>query len=225
MKWKLILKTNERHKICKVTLDIDIENIFKIKNIYNHRKRHWITIYEVIQQEFFDKTDILPEDFLRYFNKNKNVLFNIPTYVRNNLNRMATEQGLYAQVIMLRRNYLKITEEDSKMRINSSSRVSLQDTSFGVILVLVGLKKSTNEPNLYKNCFQRHDETQDKNTFKMFLFPIGNSKNMEEMKFHIDAPMLKYRQSTSNSCRFSSLVSAFDCINQTKAANDISKYI
>ena len=72
---------------------------------------------------------------------------------------------------------------------------------------------------------QRHDETQDKNIFKMFVVPINNAKNVEEMKFHIDAPMLKYCQSTSNSCCFSSLESEFDSINQIKDANAISKRI
>ena len=43
-----------------------------------------------------------------------------------------------------------------------------------------------------------------------------------KMKFHSKAPMLKYRQNALNSCCFSSLVSAFDSINQNKAANDIA---
>ena len=37
--------------------------------------------------------------------------------------------------------------------------------------------------------------------------------------------MLKYRQNSLNSCFFSSLASAFDSINQTKAANAIPKRI
>ena len=59
----------------------------------------------------------------------------------------------------------------------------------------------------------------------MFVVTIDNAQNVEEMMFHIDDPMLKYRQSTSNSCCFGSLESAFDIINQTKAANDISKRV
>ena len=38
---------------------------------------------------------------------------------------------------------------------------------------------STHEPNFYKEIFQRHDETKDKNKFTMFLFPIGNANNVE----------------------------------------------
>ena len=59
----------------------------------------------------------------------------------------------------------------------------------------------------------------------MFVVPISNDKNVEEMKFHIYSPMIKYCQSTSNSCCFSSLASSFDSINQIKSSNDISKHI
>ena len=70
---------------------------------------------------------------------------------------------------------------------------------------------------------QIHDGTQDTNTFQIFIVPIGNAKNVDEMKFHIDAPMLKYRQYTPNICCFSSLESAFESVNQIKASNAISK--
>ena len=59
----------------------------------------------------------------------------------------------------------------------------------------------------------------------MFVVPIGNAKNVEEMKFNTDAPMLKYCQNTPNSCCFSSLESAFESITKTKAENSISKHI
>ena len=51
---------------------------------------------------------------------------------------------------------------------------------------------STREPDLYKKLFQSHDDTQDTNIFKFFQVPIGNSKCVENFKFHNDAPMLKY---------------------------------
>ena len=72
---------------------------------------------------------------------------------------------------------------------------------------------STREPDFCKQIFQWHDETQDKYTFEIFVLPINNAKNVEEMRFHIDAAMLKYRQNTSNSCCFRILESAFESIN------------
>ena len=84
---------------------------------------------------------------------------------------------------------------------------------------------STREPDLYKKIYQRHHETQDTSTFKMFVDQISNAKNVEEIKFHINAPMLKYRQNSSNSCCFSNSESSFEIINQTKDSNAISKHI
>ena len=46
----------------------------------------------------------------------------------------------------------------------------------------------------------------------MFVVTIENAKNMEEMKFHIDGPMIKYCQSTMEIYCFSSLASSFDSI-------------
>ena len=43
-----------------------------------------------------------------------------------------------------------------------------------------------------------------------------------KLKFHNDAPMLKYCQKLLNRCCFSILAPAFDSIEQTKAFNYIS---
>ena len=59
----------------------------------------------------------------------------------------------------------------------------------------------------------------------MLVVSIVSAKNVEEMKFRIDAPILKYLQNTSNSCCFSSLASAFDSNDQIKSANAISNHI
>ena len=45
---------------------------------------------------------------------------------------------------------------------------------------------------------------------------------MENYKFQNDAPMLNYCRKSFNGCCFSSLSSAFDSIEQTKASNAIS---
>ena len=46
----------------------------------------------------------------------------------------------------------------------------------------------------------------------MFVVTIENAKNMEEMKFHIDGPMIKYCQSMSCPNHGSSLATSFDSI-------------
>ena len=65
----------------------------------------------------------------------------IPQEMKNNIKRMATEQGLYAQVIMLRRKYLKfVATDEKKIMLNSSSKVNRQVHNVGLILTLIGLK-------------------------------------------------------------------------------------
>ena len=44
----------------------------------------------------------------------------------------------------------------------------------------------------------------------------------KKIKFHNDAPMLKYCQKSFNICCLSSLESEFASIEQTKASNDVS---
>ena len=70
--------------------------------------------------------------------------------------------------------------------------------------------------------FQIHDDTQDKNTFKSFQVPIGNSKYVENFKFHNDSPILKYCQKSLNICCFSSLASYLVSTKKIMDANVIS---
>ena len=55
---------------------------------------------------------------------------------------MSTDQGLYAQVVILCRKYLKLTKEIKiKMELNSSFKISVQDHRIGLIMILVLLRK------------------------------------------------------------------------------------
>ena len=72
---------------------------------------------------------------------------------------------------------MKITEanknkNEAKFKSEGQSTISKHwfDLDFGWIEE----NYSTTEPYFYRKKFQRHDETQDKNTFKMFEVPIGN---------------------------------------------------
>ena len=58
---------------------------------------------------FFYEANIFPDDFMKYCNNNKNQSRIIPIEVENNMKIMSMEQGLYAKVVMLCRNNLKIT--------------------------------------------------------------------------------------------------------------------
>ena len=68
--------------------------------------------------------------------KNSNVALDIPREVKNKIKRMAMEQSLYAQVVKLRRKDLKFfaTDRQTKMKLNLSFKVNLQDHNYGLIL-------------------------------------------------------------------------------------------
>ena len=56
-RWKFILKKNEIHKHIKNN-DIDIENINTFEKRNKVNTTQWRKIYEVIEPEFFYKSDI-----------------------------------------------------------------------------------------------------------------------------------------------------------------------
>ena len=137
---------------------------------------------------------------------------------------MAMEQILYSQVIRIRRKDLKFIVTDknkieAKFKFQGQSAGSQRwfDLDFGWIEV----NFSTREPVFYKKLFQSHDDTQDKNTLKIFQIPIGNAKYVESFKFQNEASILKYCQKTLNSCCFGSLESTFASNKHFNAVNSM----
>ena len=72
----------------------------------------WIPICEVIDESYITESNIFPDYFIRECKNNSNEAQFIPSDVKNNIKLMATEQGLYAQVVKLRRKDLKFVAED-----------------------------------------------------------------------------------------------------------------
>ena len=90
----------------------DINNI----DTYETRKKvnttKWRPIYGVIYESYTEESKIFPEDFIRECKKNPNEALDIPHKVKNNIERMATEQSLYAQVVKLLLKDLKYVATD-----------------------------------------------------------------------------------------------------------------
>ena len=123
---------------------------------------------------------------------------------------MATEQGLYSQVVKLLRKDLKFVAIDKKKneaKFNFQGLSARSQRLFDLDLYWIEVQFSTHEPDYYKKRFQSHDNTQDINTLRNFQVPIGNTKLVESFQFQNDAPILKYCQKSLNSCCFSSLAS------------------
>ena len=121
---------------------------------------------------------------------------------------MATEKGLYAQVVKISRKDLKFIAENNnknEARFKFQGLSAISQRQFDLYFDCIEVIFSTYDPDFYKKLSQSHENTQDANTFKMFQVPIGNSKCVENFKFHNNSPMLKYFQKLLNSCCFSSL--------------------
>ena len=61
---------------------------------------------------FYYETDIFTDDFIKHCKNNANESHKKPIEVKNNIRQMTMEQVLYAQVVMLFRKDLNITEEN-----------------------------------------------------------------------------------------------------------------
>ena len=108
----IYLKKERNKQAYRKTMDIDINkiNTFEKKNKVNTIKLR--PIYEVIDEAYFINSKIFSDDFLQQCKDNANDAQFIPLYMKNNIKLMETEQGLYSQVRMLRRKYLKFVAAD-----------------------------------------------------------------------------------------------------------------
>ena len=102
------LKEEQNTESYKYTMNIDIENINTIGKMHKLYTKWWRTIYKVIQQYFFDETDIFQGGLIKHCNNNANEIHNRPIEVFKK--RVSVEQALYEQVFMIFRKDLKTTE-------------------------------------------------------------------------------------------------------------------
>ena len=79
-----------------------IDNIDTYETRTKANTTKWSTIYEVIDEAYIKGSKLFSDDFIKEFMDNSNEARDIPRDVKNNIKPMEMEQGLYAQVIMLR---------------------------------------------------------------------------------------------------------------------------
>ena len=87
-------KEERKTRSYKETMNIDIENINTIEKKHKVYTKRCRTIYEVIQQDIFDKTDIIPDDFIKHCNNNGNEAHNKPLEVKDNIKKMLMEKRI-----------------------------------------------------------------------------------------------------------------------------------
>ena len=101
---------------------------------------------------------------------------------------MSMEQVLYSQVVILCRKDLKITEANknkNETKFKFQGQYAISQSWFGLDFDWIEVNYSTRETDFYRGIFQRHDDTQDTNTFKIFEVLIVNSKYVENLAFTV----------------------------------------
>ena len=143
-----------------MSIDIEKINTFETRNKVNKIK--WRPIFGVIDEAYFKDSKFFSDDFMKEYKDNSNEARFIPPEMKNNIKQMAIEQGLHAQVIMLRRKDFNIFATDkikneAKFKFQGQSAISQRwiDLDFDWIEV----NFSTHENDFYKKLFQRHDHT------------------------------------------------------------------
>ena len=81
-------------------MNIDIENIDNIGNRHKNYTKQWRKSTKLYNKSYLMNMTFSSE-FFKNCKNNVNENHNLTIDVRNNIKRMATEQGLYAQVVML----------------------------------------------------------------------------------------------------------------------------
>ena len=98
------------------------------------------------------------------------------------MKRMAMEQGLYTQVIMLRRKDLNCFATDKNKndaKLKFQGQLARSQSWFYLNFDWIQVNFSTRETDFYKKLLQSHDNKQDTNIFKFFQVTIGNEKCVE----------------------------------------------
>ena len=161
-------------------MDKYIETVEKNDNSKQiFQKNKWRTIYEVIDTDYIENSNIFSIAFIKQCKLCPNEPQFILQDVKNNIKRMEMEQSLYAQIIMFRRKDLKF---DAAEKNKNTSKFKFQGQSarskfwFDLDLHWIDINFSTHEPDFYKKLFQNHDKEQETDPFRISEVPIGNTK-------------------------------------------------
>ena len=66
-------------------MNINIENINAFEKRNKVYTTQWMAIYEVIEEDYFNKSDNFPDDFIKICENNSNEAINIPIEFKNNI--------------------------------------------------------------------------------------------------------------------------------------------
>ena len=145
---------------------------------------------------------------------------NLRTYQikSNHLWKMAMEQGLNAQVVMILQ---KESDNEKKkwkdQEYNFQGQSAISRRWFDLDNEWLEENLSIREPHFYLKMYQTKFRGNDTKTYKIFGVPIGNAKISRKVQFQPAAPVIIYYQKTSYSCCLISLASHIYCIGDNRS--------
>ena len=130
----------------------DINNIdtYETRTKFNTTK--WRPIYEVIDESYIKESKIFSNDFIKECMDNSNEAHDISREVKNNIKRMAMEQGLYAQVVKLRQKDLKFVaadKEKNEAKFKFQGQYARSQRWFDLVLDWIEVNFSNRELDFY----------------------------------------------------------------------------
>ena len=156
----------------KDNMDQDIKFVEKNENSKQiFQKTKLRTIYEVIDIDYIQNSNIFPTAFITKCKLYPNEPQFISQDVKNNIKLKAMAQSLYAQVIKFRRKDLKFDAADKN---KNASKFKCQGQParsrywFDLDLDWIDINFSTREPDFYNKLFQNHDNEQEEDSFRIF---------------------------------------------------------
>ena len=101
------------------------------------------------------------------------------------LKKMAIEQCLYAQVVMIHRKDPDNKKEKEKTKTYDFQGKSARSTRwFDLDHEWLEENFRTREPDFYKKVYQEKIKGDDKKTYQIFAVPIGNAKTTRNIQFN-----------------------------------------
>ena len=183
--YRFIFKKNEEHNHIGKQWTLIMKTSTLLKNKQNKYNSMEDNIWSY-RRGLFWRIWYFSRWFYKKIKDNANESQWVPLEVKNYIKLMATEQGLYAQVVMLCWKGFKCiaaykNKNEAKFKLQGQSEISQRwfDLDFDWNEVNVCAR----EPDFYNKNFQNHDDTQDTKTFKLFQVPIRNSNVWKRLSF------------------------------------------
>ena len=173
-------------------------------------------VIEVIDKNCFNKSKLLPEEFLQECKNNYNEPQLIPKDTNKDIQYRSLKQFVFAQVKYIISNKFEDKERKCykpKYMYKFEVKYYENESYFDIDFDWIENNFNTREQYFYKRLLKTYVSRKSDTEAPIISFLIGSSKNSTQPKFHPHAPTVKYQQIENNSSLFSILSYAPFAVN------------